>query len=189
MRLKKALNIDQPYASMICDGDLPLLVKTHFFFSEDRIAIYATARDDSAISRVLPTSKIIGSVKIVDCVKVDSDRTRQMIAEMFQRELAESYPKDMMPFPKPIYNNHYLWIFEEVCKFEEPIELEKDDKVRTLWTEIDIEDKHIDHKDDPPDEEDESPDEEDNSSDDDLGGGHGPGLLVAEQTVSVGDGY
>ena len=141
MRLTKALNIQQPLASQICKGELKILVKPHYFFSDDRIAVYATA-DNLDVAPETPISVIVGSVRVADCVKVDSDRTLQMIAELTSPEYAEQFPKAMIPFPKPIYKHHYIWVLDEGCLWEEPVDLDPEAKVTTLWTDIDLEDRY-----------------------------------------------
>jgi len=141
MRLTKALNIEQPHATQICKGELKILVKPHYFFSDDRIAIYASS-ENLDVEASLPISMIVGSVKVADCVKVDSERTLQMIAELTSPEYAEQFPKAMIPFPKPIYKHHYIWVLEEPYLWDKPVDLDPSAKVSALWTDIDLEDRY-----------------------------------------------
>jgi hypothetical protein len=169
MRLTKALNIEQPFASQICSGALKILVKPHYFFSDDRIAVYATSENQV---EQLPQSKVVGSVRVADCVKVDSERTMQMIAELTSPDYAEEFPKSLIPFPKPIYKNHYIWVLEDPSLWNPPLELDSEAKINTLWTEIDIDDLY------PGDEE-----EEEDSKEEDDQGDEGPLMAVTEVEV------
>ena len=170
MKLTKALNIEQPFASQICSGALKILVKPHYFFSDDRIAVYATS--ETQVDQ-LPQSKIVGSVRVADCVKVDSDRTIQMIAELTSPDYADEFPKSLIPFPKPIYKNHYIWVLENPYLWEMPLELDAEAMINTLWTEIDLDDEFEMGK--------KTEEEEDKDNDDQ--GDEGP--LMAVQDIEV----
>jgi len=170
MILTKALNVEQPYATQICKGELRLLVKPHYFFSDDRIGIYATS-ENQEVPQDMPISKIVGSVRVADCVKVDSDRTMQMIAELISPEYAEQFPKNLIPFPKPIYKNHYIWVLETAYMWEIPEELDFEDKINALWTDIAIEDLY------------KGDDEEEDGGDEGDSGDEGPLMAVTDFKV------
>jgi hypothetical protein len=172
MILTKALNIEQPFANQICAGGLKLLVKPHYFFSDDRIAVYATAQNQE-VDEHFPLSKVVGSVRVADCVKVDSDRTLQMIAELTSKDYAEEFPKSMIPFPKPIYKNHYIWVLEEPHLWDDPEELDTEAQINSLWTDIEIKDKF---KGDDKDDDEDKPDEE-------GGGDEGPLMAITDFSV------
>jgi hypothetical protein len=140
MILDKALNMPQPYADQICAGELKLVVKTSYFFTDDRIGIYATA--DAGGPKDLARSALVGSVRIADCVKVDSDRTAQMIGELTSQEYAHNFPKDLIPFPKPINKFHYIWVFDKPCKFGSPVKLGPESKIGSQWSDIQADDEY-----------------------------------------------
>jgi len=140
MNLTKALNAGQPYAKQICTGELPLYVTTSYYFSEDRIGIYAVSEKGVCTDEAL-NCKVIGSVRISDCIKVDSERTLQMIAELTSHEYANKFPKNLLPFPKPINKNHYIWLFEDPLLWKKPVDVKVKESAGQLWTDIDVKDE------------------------------------------------
>ena len=140
MNLKKALNVGLPYAKQICTGDLPLYVTTSYYFSEDRIGIYAVSDKGVCKDQAL-NCKVIGSARISDCIKVDSEKTLQMIAELTSNGFAKKFPKNLLPFPKPINKNHYIWLFEDPVFWEKPVDIKVKESAGQLWTDIDVKDE------------------------------------------------
>lgn len=140
MNLTKALNIGLPYAKQICNGELPLYVTTSYYFSEDRIGIYAVSEKGACKEENLHC-KVIGSARISDCIKVDSEKTLQMIAELTSHEYANKFPKNLLPFPKPINKNHYIWLFEDPVLWKKPVDVKVKESAGQLWTDIDVKDE------------------------------------------------
>lgn len=114
----KVLTIKQPWASLIMLGYKKFEFRTWKTNYRGELLIHAgketdkeaLRRLDKYIPKELPTGKIIGKVKIVDCQEVDSQLRCKLI-----RENPDIYKNTEIGI--------YAWKIEDVVSVENPIEI------------------------------------------------------------------
>lgn len=114
----KVLTIKQPWATLIMQEDKRFEFRSwQTKYSEDLlihagkgIDIEAMKRLTKYLSEKLPYGKILGRVKLVDCIK--------MSPEFKERPLKEN---DEI-YTKSLFEENYGWQIDDVVVFKEPIE-------------------------------------------------------------------
>ena len=114
----KVLTIKQPWATLIMQKDKEYEFRSWKTQYRGDLLIHAgKGIDKEALIRLkkylpkeLPLGKILGKVKLVDCIKCDKE-----FIDMCQRKNKDIYSKS-------IFKEKYAWKLEEVEVFEEPIE-------------------------------------------------------------------
>ena len=114
----KALTIKQPWATLIMQGDKRFEFRSWQTKYRGELLIHAgKSVDKEAIKRLekylpenLPLGKILGKVRLVDCIKMSPE-----FKEMLLKENNEIYTKSS-------FQENYGWQVTDIEVFEEPIE-------------------------------------------------------------------
>ena len=111
-KVTEAMVLQQPWARLVVEGVLPVLVRPKATRIRERVAILATGVDpltlvDScpANSKEFPQPAIIGSVRIADCVEVSHEAINSALTQLCGKDYARFYPKHFLPETPPAY----LW--------------------------------------------------------------------------------
>lgn len=114
----KVLTIKQPWATLIMQGDKKYEFRSWQTKYRGELLIHAgKSVDKEAIKRLgkylpenLPLGKILGKVRLVDCIKMSPE-----FKEMLLKENNEIYTKSS-------FQENYGWKVTDIEVFEEPIE-------------------------------------------------------------------
>ena len=114
----KVLTIKQPWASLIMQGDKRFEFRSWQTKYRGELLIHAgEGIDKDAMKRLakylpenIPLGKILGKVKLVDCIKMTPE-----FKEMLLKENNEIYTKSS-------FEENYGWQLKDVEVFKEPIE-------------------------------------------------------------------
>ena len=114
----KVLTIKQPWATLIMQGDKRFEFRSWQTKYRGDLLIHAgKSVDKEAVNRLskylpkeLPTGKILGKVKLVDCIKMSTDFKNLLLKEN----------KDI--YTKSAFKENYGWQLTDVEIFEKPIE-------------------------------------------------------------------
>ena len=114
----KALTIKQPWATLIIQGDKRFEFRSWQTKYRGELLIHAgKSVDKEAVKRLskylpeeLPLGKILGKVKLVDCIKMSPD-----FKEILLKENNEIYTKSS-------FQENYGWQLADVEVFKEPVE-------------------------------------------------------------------
>ena len=114
----KVLTIKQPWATLIMQGDKRFEFRSWQTKYRGELLIHAgKGVDKIAVERLskylpdkLPTGKILGKVKLVDCIKMSPD-----FQKMLEKENSDIYTKSS-------FKANYGWQLTDVEVFENPIE-------------------------------------------------------------------
>lgn len=114
----KALTIKQPWATLIMQGDKRYEIRSWQTKYRGELLIHAgKSVDKEAIKRLvkylpenLPLGKILGKVRLVDCIKMSPE-----FKEMLLKENSEIYTKSS-------FQENYGWQVTDIEVFKEPIE-------------------------------------------------------------------
>ena len=114
----KVLTIKQPWATLIMQGDKRYEFRSWQTKYRGELLIHAgKSVDKEAIKRLekylpenLPLGKILGKVRLVDCIKMSLE-----FKEMLLKENSEIYTKS-------VFQENYGWQLTDIDVFEEPIE-------------------------------------------------------------------
>lgn len=115
----KALTIKQPWATLIMQGDKKYEFRSWQTKYRGELLIHAgKSVDKEAIKRLakylpenLPLGKILGKVRLVDCIKMSPE-----FKEMLLKENSEIYTKSS-------FQENYGWQVTDIEIFKEPIEV------------------------------------------------------------------
>ena len=114
----KVLTIKQPWATLIMQGDKRFEFRSWQTKYRGDLLIHAgKSVDKEALNRLskylpkeIPTGKILGKVKLVDCIKMSTDFKNLLLKEN----------KDI--YTKSAFKENYGWQLTDVEIFEKPIE-------------------------------------------------------------------
>ena len=114
----KVLTIKQPWATLIMQGDKRFEFRSWQTKYRGDLLIHAgKSVDKEALNRLskylpkeIPTGKILGKVKLVDCIKMSTDFKNLLLKEN----------KDI--YTKSSFKENYGWQLTDVEIFEKPIE-------------------------------------------------------------------
>ena len=114
----KVLTIKQPWATLIMQGDKRFEFRSWQTKYRGELLIHAgKGVDKIAVERLskylpdkLPTGKILGKVKLVDCIKMSPD-----FQKMLEKENSDIYTNSS-------FKANYGWQLTDVEVFENPIE-------------------------------------------------------------------
>ena len=114
----KVLTIKQPWATLIMQGDKKYEFRSWQTKYRGELLIHAgKSVDKEAIKRLgkylpenLPLGKILGKVRLVDCIKMSPE-----FKEMLLKENSEIYTKSS-------FQENYGWQVTDIEVFKEPIE-------------------------------------------------------------------
>ena len=114
----KALTIKQPWATLIMQGDKRFEFRSWRTHYRGDLLIHAgKGIDKEAMKRLakylpseLPTGKILGKVKLVDCVKMSPE-----FKELLLKENSDIYTKSS-------FSENYGWKLDNVEVFSKPID-------------------------------------------------------------------
>ena len=114
----KVLTIKQPWATLIMQGDKKYEFRSWQTKYRGEVLIHAgKSVDKEAIKRLekylpenLPLGKILGKVRLVDCIKMSPE-----FKEMLLKENSEIYTKSS-------FQENYGWQVTDIEVFKEPIE-------------------------------------------------------------------
>ena len=114
----KVLTIKQPWATLIMKGDKRFEFRSWQTKYRGDLLIHAgKGIDKDAVNRLkkylpeeLPSGKILGKVKLVDCIKCDDN-----FKEMCLKENKDVYAKST-------FVEKYAWQLDNIEVFDEPIE-------------------------------------------------------------------
>lgn len=114
----KVLTIKQPWATLIMQGDKRFEFRSWQTKYRGDLLIHAgKSVDKEALNRLskylpkeIPTGKILGKVKLVDCIKMSTDFKNLLLKEN----------KDI--YTKSSFKENYGWQLTDVEMFEKPIE-------------------------------------------------------------------
>lgn len=114
----KVLTIKQPWATLIMQGDKRFEFRSWQTKYRGDLLIHAgKSVDKEAVNRLskylpkeIPTGKILGKVKLVDCIKMSTDFKNLLLKEN----------KDI--YTKSSFKENYGWQLTDVEIFEKPIE-------------------------------------------------------------------
>ena len=114
----KVLTIKQPWATLIIQGDKRFEFRSWKTKYRGDLLIHAgKGIDKEAMKRLakyipkdMPTGKILGKVRLVDCIKCDRN-----FKEMCLKENKDVYAKST-------FEENYAWQIEDVEVFDKPIE-------------------------------------------------------------------
>ena len=114
----KALTIKQPWATLIMQGDKRFEFRSWQTKYRGDLLIHAgKGIDKEAMKRLakylpedMPTGKILGKVKLVDCIKMSPE-----FKELLLKENSDIYTKSS-------FKENYGWQITDVELFENPIE-------------------------------------------------------------------
>ena len=114
----KILTIKQPWATLIMQGDKRFEFRSWQTKYRGDLLIHAgKGLDKEALKRLkkylaneLPTGKILGKVKLVDCIKMCPE-----FKEMLEKENNEIYTKSS-------FSENFGWQLTDVKVFDKPIE-------------------------------------------------------------------
>lgn len=115
----KVLTIKQPWATLIMQGDKKYEFRSWQTKYRGELLIHAgKSVDKEAIKRLgkylpenLPLGKILGKVRLVDCIKMSPE-----FKEMLLKENSEIYTKSS-------FQENYGWQVTDIEIFKEPIEV------------------------------------------------------------------
>ena len=115
----KVLTIKQPWATLIMQGDKKYEFRSWQTKYKGELLIHAgKSVDKEAIKRLekylpenLPLGKILGKVRLVDCIKMSPE-----FKEMLLKENSEIYTKSS-------FQENYGWQVTDIEIFKEPIEV------------------------------------------------------------------
>ena len=115
----KVLTIKQPWATLIIQGDKRFEFRSWQTKYRGDLLIHAgKSIDKEAMKRLkkylpekLPLGKIIGKVKLVDCIKMSSE-----FKELLIKENSDIYTKSS-------FEENYGWQVSNVERFSDPIEV------------------------------------------------------------------
>lgn len=114
----KALTIKQPWATLIMQGDKRFEFRSWQTKYRGDLLIHAgKGIDKEAMKRLekylpeeLPYGKILGKVKLVDCIKMSPE-----LKELLLKENSDIYTKSS-------FQENYVWQVSDVEVFENPID-------------------------------------------------------------------
>ena len=114
----KVLTIKQPWATLIMQGDKRFEFRSWKTKYRGELLIHAgKGIDNKSVERLkkylpeeLPSGKILGKVKLVDCIKCDDN-----FKEMCIKENKDVYAKSS-------FDETYAWQLKDVEAFDNPIE-------------------------------------------------------------------
>ena len=115
----KVLTIKQPWATLIMQGDKKYEFRSWQTKYRGELLIHAgKSFDKEAIKRLekylpenLPLGKILGKVRLIDCIKMSPE-----FKEMLLKENTEIYTKSS-------FQENYGWQVTDIEVFKEPIEV------------------------------------------------------------------
>lgn len=115
----KVLTIKQPWATLIMQKDKRFEFRSWQTKYRGELLIHAgkgidkeaMRRLEKYIPKDMPTGKILGKVKLVDCIKMSPEFKQELLKEN----------KDI--YANSVFKENYGWQMEEVEAFEEPIEV------------------------------------------------------------------
>lgn len=115
----KVLTIKQPWATLIMQKDKRFEFRSWQTKYRGELLIHAgkgidkeaMRRLEKYIPKDMPTGKILGKVKLVDCIKMSPEFKQELLKEN----------KDI--YANSLFKENYGWQMEEVEAFEEPIEV------------------------------------------------------------------
>jgi hypothetical protein len=109
-RLNRGMVLMQPWARLVAEGVLPVLIRPTHTNIRGRVAVVARGWDSRAVvdgifseREGFPEPAILGSVVIVDCVRVPVRKTYSILTKQFGTELTKFYPRHFVPKQSPVY--------------------------------------------------------------------------------------
>jgi hypothetical protein len=122
---------------MVVEGVFPALVRPQNTLIRCRVAVLASGIDwHTFVDMRMPNPKefpnrvLVGSVKIVDCVKVPHSKISSELKNRFGAEFAKFYPKHYVPKNDPVY----LWVLDSPRSRKRPVPINQD--VNRVWTPV-----------------------------------------------------
>ena len=146
MKLLKGFKLSQPWASEVVKGFLPYLVRGTNVNYRGRVGVIATKAidevwlkfaDEKWVSSILETknSGVIGSVDIVDSLKVKNGRVEKKLLKIGGKKYLEYYPIYRIPDKEFLF----IWHLNKSKEWKKPIELT--DNYSRNWVDLKLDDE------------------------------------------------
>lgn len=134
VRPRNALVLQQPWATAVCGGAFPSLVRSKPTSIRGWVAVLSTGTmDPNAVvdePASFPLRCIVGGVEILDCIAINGNPF-QALSALYGRSFLEAYPKHFL------LPGRFLWVLSRTLALRQPLPFVG--TVPRTWARVEIE--------------------------------------------------